>query len=295
MLSGTGWCGVGSLVDSTAKQKIVKKTATAVSHAAKSDSHHGRFASRQIRNTADSQTAGTPPLANPTLANPSSVNPPSANPPSVNPPFPPPTLRAWAAGMLVQSSPLDVGFSGGMAMLRVGGQTDASPAVAVRLGTQSSELRDQRWGLEIGSILPHGVSGGFNAVNQPQGSTVYDAHLDSFFEVHTAAIHALPHGNEEWAIPEIGLGLSFMNAINRIHSATTYSGVYSFSNGQQTAYSYQIQQTATDRRWSVSPLVRLGVVFFPGPSSLYASMRRTSITPTPPKDSGRRLIWGCPG
>ena len=49
------------------------------------DSHNSRFATRQIRNTADSQTSGNPSgpsYANPSLANPQSANLTSANPAS---------------------------------------------------------------------------------------------------------------------------------------------------------------------------------------------------------------------
>jgi len=58
------------------------------------------------------------------------------------------------------------------------------------------------------------------------------------------------------------MGLSFLDAANRIKSLTTVNSSYSY-NGQTVPYSYQITQTSTDRIWSVSPLVRVGVVLFP--------------------------------
>ena len=56
--------------------------------------------------------------------------------------------------------------------------------------------------------------------------------------------------------------MSFLDAVNHVQSVTTITGSYPL-NGQMIPYAYQLQQTATDRRWSVSPLVRLGVVLFP--------------------------------
>ena len=112
---------------------------------ATADSHNSGFASQQIRNTADSHTAGNPALANPTSANPVLVNPKSANPLSVNPPIPPPTLRAWAAGMLVQSSPLDVALLGGVQTFR----SVVSPVVALRVQHPQS-----LWSFEAGAGTP---------------------------------------------------------------------------------------------------------------------------------------------
>src|SRR5439155_258606 len=97
----------------------------------------------------------------------------------------------------------------------------------------------------------HEVSGAFDTASQTQPSTVYRSRLSSFYEIHAAAIHALPHGNQPWAVPEVALGLSFLHAVNDIRSLTSSGG------------SFPRPQSASDRRWSVSPLVRVGVVLFP--------------------------------
>jgi hypothetical protein len=211
------------------------------------------FAGQQIRNTADSQTADSQKAGNPPLANPTSANLPLVNPTSANP-----TLRAWAAGMLIQSSPLDVGLSGGIASFRAGSVTDVAPEVALRI----MPFDTSRWGWELGGILPHGVSGALDSTNQTQGTTAYDARLSSCYEIHAAGIHSLPHGDQNWAVPEIGLGLSFLHVSNDLHNQTPVSWTYQFG-GQTYTYNSQIAQSATDERWSVSPFVRLGVVLFP--------------------------------
>jgi len=168
-----------------------------------------------------------------------------------------PTLRAWAAGMLVQSTRLDVSLSAGLGTFRAGGQTDLAPEVALRV----MPYDPSRWGWELGSLLPHRLSGG-PAVNETEGATAYNADLWSYYEIHAAGIHSLPHGNQTWAVPEVGLGLSFVHARDDLHSQTPAS--YTFQSGGETyTQNYLIGQGATDERWSVSPLVRLGIVMFP--------------------------------
>jgi hypothetical protein len=202
------------------------------------------------------------------------------------------TLRGLFGQWVKSDEPtFDPEVSGGVAMMRVGGQTNTAPEIALRFkpsppaplpaegegmpaATDSSLMRasprsswggqrpGEGWALEIAGILPHQVSGAFDTASQSVGSTAYQAQLSSFYEIHVAGVHALPGGNQDWAVPEIGLGLSLTHMTDNIQSVTP--ATYSFQSGGQTyTYTDNVWQEGTAEIWSLSPYLHLGVVLFP--------------------------------
>jgi hypothetical protein len=241
---------------------------------------------------ADSQKAGSP-----SPANPQSVNPPYANPKSVTPvatvldpvlPAPartvldevvletnalspltptlspqegrgrnsatgegssPPTLRAWIAGQLIQSSPLDVSLSGGIQTFR----SITSPAVALRIQRPGSP-----WFVEAGAAIPEYAGGDFQLQQETIDSTLYSAHVHSFYEVHLTANYELPHDHEEWIVPDVGFGVSMLSVSDQISTLTPYTLMVG-----GTPYTYQWYSSYGTTNYSFSPLFRLGVTLFP--------------------------------
>ena len=149
------------------------------------------------------------------------------------------------------------------------------------------------WSFEVGSILPHELSAGFESVAQAAGNGEFNARVKSSYEVHAAAIYALPHGEQNWAAPELGLGVSMLEVVDQVYGTFTYSGSFQ-SGGGSYPYSYQETQTQNVTRYSFCPLARLGVTLFP--RSLVSVPRERSLCGSMGirrrRSRGRRLIWG---
>lgn len=168
---------------------------------------------------------------------------------------PPATLRGvlrdlvWKPGLFD-----DTRFSAGMQMLKVGSTTDVAPAVGLRLRPPKSP-----WSFEVGSALPHTVSGNFQQVQQSVGNVNYDARVQNLWETHIAANYAFAIGDQHWVQPEASFGVSMIHMTDQVHTLTLNTFQYL---GQ--TYNYTTSQTYQADRYAWSPLFRLGVVLFPG-------------------------------
>src|SRR5438132_9998443 len=199
------------------------------------------------------------------------------------------SLRATVGRWLIDSSYQgDFAISGGEELFHVGSQTDTAPAIALRLvpcsefrvsGSDSElETRNSKletgcspWSLEAGAVLPHEVSGDFATASRatpplPSGGaidqTVYSARVQSYYEVHLAAIRQLPHGGESWLVPEAGFGVSMLHVVDQIYSVTPYTYSYQI-NGFNYSYTYYFRQGNEAVRYAFSPLCKLGLALFP--------------------------------
>jgi len=160
-----------------------------------------------------------------------------------------PTLRAWAAGMLIRSSPLDVSFLGGVQVFR----SVVSAAVGVWI-KRPGDL----WSVEIGAATPTEPAMSFHTEQASVDGTSFNSRVKSFYEVHVTANRDFPLTNQTWIVPDAQFGVSMKEISNEVDIVTPYS--YSFGG---TTYYYNGYASHGQDNYAFSPLFRLGFTLFP--------------------------------
>ena len=171
---------------------------------------------------------------------------------------PAPTLRQKLGLYLLESqAPWDVSLQGGTQMLRVRSDNVIAPAVGLRLTRPAATLPPDVWGegrgeapwsLEVGAVIPQNTPGNLESISEVINNSIYTSRVNSIYEVHITANYTLPHGNQSWAAPDAGFGVSMLHVTDQIDTVPIFNGT---------------PQTYDPGNYSFSPLFRIGLTLFP--------------------------------
>jgi hypothetical protein len=176
-----------------------------------------------------------------------------------------PSIRNSQSAIRNPELPSRLSLTAGPALLFSGSRMTAVPALALRYhpwAAMSDERRAMdapgkadRFALptlrsllsfELGTVLPLSSRGELATETRADSGQTWHASIQSFYEVHLAALADIPILKADWLVPEAGLGISLAHLVNRVE----WSALSGFNPSSGTSRS---------SRTSVSPFFLIGL------------------------------------